>query len=102
MNEPNPLYAECARLRSQITEENRLHILDLARMSDQATKLREDAARLDFIANRHATIYASNQSRGAGVLYWVFVDEAVSQSDRRGVLGKTLRNAIDRARKVPA
>lgn len=53
-----------------------------------------DGARLAFAENKRATIYAAYDN--GKLLHWVFVDET-KPGDRRGVLGKTIRTAIDAA-----
>lgn len=56
--------------------------------------LRMDAERIAFAESKRATIYAAYDN--GRVLHWVFVDET-KPSDRRGVLGKSIRVAIDAA-----
>lgn len=52
---------------------------------------RTDTERLDWLQSHRATAYRS----ATGGTHWVVVDETVS--DRKGILGKTLRDAIDSA-----
>lgn len=54
-----------------------------------------DAARLDFVESKMGTLYCSGDTR----THWVFVDETTPRGTRRGILGDTLRAAIDAARK---
>lgn len=52
----------------------------------------KDAERLGFIEKCRATVYASQTKTLA---HWVFVDE--TKASRTGCVGKTLREAIDKA-----
>jgi hypothetical protein len=49
----------------------------------------KDAVRMDYIQSRRATIYRSE------VGHWVLVDE--THRDRLGIIGKDLRDAVDKA-----
>lgn len=51
-----------------------------------------DNERLNWLEAKRATVYRSS----TGGTHWVIVDETTR--DRRGVLGKDLRDAIDNAR----
>lgn len=51
-----------------------------------------DERRLDWLERNGATLY---ESRSSNPSYWVVVPE--KESSRRGILGDTLRDAIDKA-----
>jgi len=56
----------------------------------------EDAARLDHIVAKRATVYAASDIMTGETHHWVFVDETAK--DRRGIIGDTIRQSIDAAR----
>ena len=67
----------------------------LTEAADTIERLGKDSARLDHVDSKRATVYCSLGS--SRILHWVFVDE--TSNSRKGVLGKTLRAAIDAAMK---
>jgi hypothetical protein len=54
-----------------------------------------DADLLAWIEKNHATIYASRTVPRGEVVHWVAVSE--TRKTRKGSVGKTLREAIDKA-----
>jgi len=63
----------------------------------QAAAMARDAGRVNYIERTRATIYASKDFEHGTFKHWVVVNE--SGQIRRGMLGETLRAAIDAAMK---
>ncbi len=89
---------ELARLRAEneaLTEKAAELSEDCAGWQRECERLREDVRRIDALEAWSASVYLSRDPETTRRGHWVVVDE--TKRTRRGVLGDTLRGAVDAA-----